>query len=251
MGNRFQPTGISWDGKTSVFSMVHLAYEYGNPQKKSEKLEKWKDIIELPSLKSFSICFCVWLSYVWLLYMVFTYEHRILCIYIYLWFGWPYSQTCANQEVHHLKRRSEQIGGALRRRLRWPGLQRDPLMYPASVGQILAASALWSAAPRQFWWLESLGYLFTPPGMKGNLLPRCLWMFMDVYGIYQLKTPASREDLAASKAEGCWLVSITRGWNSQMGPSFFCCGLKGENFKSTWPIWNFQTIGQRNYCNIL
>ena len=52
------------------------------PQKKSEKLEKWKDIIELPSLKSFSICFCVWLSYVWLLYMVFTYEHRILCIYI-------------------------------------------------------------------------------------------------------------------------------------------------------------------------
>ena len=61
MGSRFQPTDISWDGQTSVFSMVHLAYDYGNPTKR------------------------IW---------------------------WPYSQTCANQEVHHLKRRSEQIEGA-------------------------------------------------------------------------------------------------------------------------------------------
>ena len=69
-------------------------------------------------------------------------------IYIYLWFGMALQPNLCQPRGPPPEKEERTNRGCAQKEAEMTGAaEGSPLMYPASVGQILAASALWSAAP--------------------------------------------------------------------------------------------------------
>ena len=120
------------------------------------------------------------------------------------------------------------------------------------------------AAPRQFWWLESLGYLFTSPGMKGSLLPRCLWMFMgstvSIKDSSQQRRPCSQQGrgvltsfyyqgVKLSNGTFIFLLWSKRGKLKNQNDQFEISKQLGSETTVIFSMWGMLSSGWRDYLD--